>query len=324
MSVGINGFGRIGKTIFKLLLDQNIKVSLINDPKITVEYVIYSLQYDTVYGRDIKAVKKDNGIEVNGMYVEIQHHLNPSEINWRNFNVEIVVEASGCFNKQELALKHNVNNIICTGPSEDIKMIVYGVNENEIDMNLISAASCTTNCAVPILKVIDDKFKIKEGALNTIHAVTATQNTVDGFKTNFRAGRSMLNIIPSTTGATNAIEKILPQLKNKMKGVSMRVPVVDVSVLDLTISTEKGISSMDEVRKTIEESEMFRMGILSLTDDQVVSSDFIGERSSCVVDISASFLISENFIKLICWYDNEFGYSCRVIDLIKHISSRKK
>lgn len=227
-------------------------------------------------------------------------------------------------------MQHNADVIICTGPSKYIPMFVYGVNHNEIiriknDLNgktILSAASCTTNCVAPILKMINDKYTIESGAFNTVHAVTASQNCVDKVAKNFRTGRCCFNIIPSTTGAADAVEKILPELAGKLHGAAMRVPVPNVSVSDIVLNVRHEIESLDEIYEEIESNKNKYHNVLSISKDLCVSSDYIGSPYSCIVDYNASCLINKNFVKLVCWYDNEHAYSCRVVDLIEYMENK--
>ncbi|ORD94744.1 G3P [Enterospora canceri] len=327
--IGINGFGRIGKNVFRRFWNCGMKVKMINDPGVTVEYIVYSLKYDTVYqGIGIRAVPVTGGIKIGDDFIQISHERDPENIKWKDSGVECVIEASGFFLKQKLANKHNTNVVICTGPSDDIDMFVYGVNHSKINHNaeklIISGASCTTNCITPMIKLIDEKYKIVACALNTVHSVTSTQATVDKCSSkNFRLGRSCFNIIPSTTGATKACEKILPELVGKMSGLSMRVPVANVAICDLTVQLEKPLSDLNELVKLIDATKEEYCGVMAYTHDQVVSQDLNGLDKSSLLDVTGSIRISDTFIKLLCWYDNESGYSSRIVDLVKYIFSKR-
>ncbi|OQS55432.1 GPD [Ecytonucleospora hepatopenaei] len=328
MIVGINGFGRIGKNIFKILLERKILVGMINDPIIDLKYILYTLKHDSTYvNNGITAMECEGGIMVNNNFIAISHEKEPSKIHWKSQKVDFVVEASGIFNSFEGANKHDAKRIICTGPSKDIKMVVHGINQHEIDFSkektIISAASCTTNCIVPILKIINDKYDIISGSFNSIHALTISQSTVDKYNKNYRLGRSCFNIIPSTTGASDAIECVLPEMKNKIKGIATRVPVIDVSMVDLNLLLKKEVENIEEICKEIQINSEKYKNVLSYTVESVVSSDLIGNPFSCVVDVNASLLINNKFIKIVCWYDNEHAYSCRVVDLMEFIVSKK-
>lgn len=326
MTVGINGFGRIGKNIFKLLLSQGIEVSQINDPFITMEYIAYALKYDSVHKQSFMVEIDGECIVLNGKRITVSHERDPSNINWNN--TEIVVESSGVFNKMDLASKHRAPVVICTGPSDDIPMFVYGVGHEGISkldhtkQIVISGASCTTNCVTPILKVVNDTFGVKAATMTTIHSVTISQSPVDSFKKELRHGRSLFNIIPTTTGATKSVEMILPELSGKLTGICFRVPVENVSVADLTISLERDCGSIDEISKLIRGNNPYN--IMDVTSDAVVSADLNDSPYSCVFDTEASLMVNGKFIKLVCWYDNEHGYSNRIVDLIKYIREKMR
>lgn len=323
MKVGINGFGRIGKSVYKVLLSRNIAVTQINDPFLSLDYLAYTLKYDSTYGPCHGVSFSSNKLIYNKRSSELMSYKEPSQIPW---DVDVVIEASGAFTTVEQCRGHKARRVIITAPSKDAPMFVYGVNHaNYNNEEVISNASCTTNCLAPIVKIINDAFGIKEGLMTTIHACTATQKVVDGSsKKDWRSGRGALqNIIPATTGAAKAVTKVIPELEGKITGMAMRVPVANVSVVDFTFKTEKE-TSMDEVIEEIERNIAGEMkGIVGITGDMVVSSDFNGCSLSAIVDVEASIGLNSTFFKIIAWYDNEYGYSCRVVDLLEYISREK-
>jgi glyceraldehyde 3-phosphate dehydrogenase len=293
-----------------------------------LDYMIYLFSYDSTHGRFKGTVgKKDGKFVVNGRAVTVYAAKDPTAIPWKESGAEYIVESTGVFTEKDKAaahLKGGAKKVIISAPSNDAPMFVMGVNENtyKSDVNILSNASCTTNCLAPLAKVIHEKFGIVEGLMTTVHATTATQKTVDGPSgKDWRAGRGAgQNIIPATTGAAKAVGKVLPALSGKLTGMAFRVPNPDVSVVDLTVRLEKG-ASYDEIKKTIKEaSEGSMKGILGYTEDEVVSTDFIGDARSSIFDANAGISLNANFVKLIAWYDNEWGYSHRVIDLISHIA----
>lgn len=328
IKVGINGFGRIGRLVMRVSLERdNVDVVAVNDPFIDVEYMKYMLTYDTIHGKynvDIKV--EGNDLVINGKTVKVFNCMEPSEIPWGKVGAEYVVESSGVFTTTEKAqahLKGGAKKVVISAPSKDAKMFVMGVNNNEYtsDMNIVSNASCTTNCLAPLAKVINDNFGIVEGLMTTVHSATATQKTVDGpSKKDWRGGRAATyNIIPSSTGAAKAVGKVIPSLNGKLTGMSFRVPTLDVSVVDLTCRLEKGASYEEIVEKIKEACNGELKGIMSWTDEDVVSSDFISDPHTSIFDVKAGIQLSDNFVKLVSWYDNEWGYSNKVVDLITHM-----
>ena len=328
IKVGINGFGRIGRLVMRVSLERdNVDVVAVNDPFIDVEYMKYMLTYDTIHGKykaDIKV--EGNDLVINGKTVKVFNCMEPSEIPWGDVGVEYVVESSGVFTTTEKAsahLKGGAKKVVISAPSKDAKMFVMGVNNDEYtsDMDIVSNASCTTNCLAPLAKVVNDNFGIIEGLMTTVHSVTATQKTVDGpSKKDWRGGRAATyNIIPSSTGAAKAVGKVIPSLNGKLTGMSFRVPTLDVSVVDLTCRLEKG-ATYDEIVEAIKKAcDNELKGIMSWTDEDVVSSDFISDPHTSIFDVKAGIQLSDNFVKLVSWYDNEWGYSNKVVDLITHM-----
>ena len=328
IKVGINGFGRIGRLVMRVSLERdNVDVVAVNDPFIDVEYMKYMLTYDTIHGKYNADIKVDgNDLVINGKVVKVFNCMEPSEIPWGEVGAEYVVESSGVFTtteKAEAHLKGGAKKVVISAPSKDAKMFVMGVNDNEYtsDMNIVSNASCTTNCLAPLAKVVNDNFGIIEGLMTTVHSVTATQKTVDGpSKKDWRGGRAATyNIIPSSTGAAKAVGKVIPSLNGKLTGMSFRVPTLDVSVVDLTCRLEKG-ATYEEIVEAIKKACYNEMkGIMSWTDEDVVSSDFISDPHTSIFDVKAGIQLSDNFVKLVSWYDNEWGYSNKVVDLITHM-----
>lgn len=325
--VGINGFGRIGRLVFRAAME-NGKVDIvgINDPFIDLDYMVYMLKYDTVHGQfkgDVAT--KDGKLVVNGKEIAVYAAMNPAEIPWKDCGAEYVAEATGVFTTTEKANAHiqaGAKKVVITAPSADAPMFVMGVNNDKYtsDMKIISNASCTTNCLAPLAKVINDKFGLKEGLMTTVHATTATQKTVDGpSKKDWRGGRgAAFNIIPSSTGAAKAVGKVIPELNGKLTGMSFRVPTADVSVVDLTCKLEKP-ATYDEIVAAVKEAADGELkGILGYTSDAVVSSDFIHDPHTSIFDIKAGIALTDDFVKLVSWYDNEWGYSNKVVDLISY------
>jgi glyceraldehyde 3-phosphate dehydrogenase len=327
--VGINGFGRIGRLVMRAALSNpEVEVVGINDPFIDLEYMVYMLSYDSVHGRFKGTVEiKDGKLQVNGKPVAVYACMKAEEIPWRDCGAEYVCESTGVFTTIESAgahLKGGAKKVVISAPSKDAPMFVMGVNQEKYskDMSVVSNASCTTNCLAPIAKVVNDNFGIVEGLMTTVHAITATQKTVDGpSKKDWRGGRgASFNIIPSSTGAAKAVGKVIPELNGKLTGMAFRVPTADVSVVDLTCRLEKG-ASYDTIKAAMKAaSEGPMKGILGYTEDAVVSSDFIGETCTSVFDAGAGISLNDNFVKLVSWYDNEWGYSCKVVDLIAHMA----
>ncbi|KAI3409001.1 Glyceraldehyde-3-phosphate dehydrogenase [Psidium guajava] len=332
VKIGINGFGRIGRLVARVALQRDdVELVAVNDPFITTDYMTYMFKYDSVHGQwkhhDLK-VQDSNTLLFGEKPVTIFGIRNPEEIPWGEAGAEFIVESTGVFTDKDKAaahLKGGAKKVIISAPSKDAPMFVVGVNQNEYtsDLDIVSNASCTTNCLAPLAKVINDRFGIVEGLMTTVHSITATQKTVDGpSMKDWRGGRAAsFNIIPSSTGAAKAVGKVLPALNGKLTGMAFRVPTVDVSVVDLTVRLEKA-ASYDEIKAAIkEESEGNMKGILGYTDDDVVSTDFVGDNRSSIFDAKAGIALSPNFVKLVSWYDNEWGYSSRVIDLICHMAS---
>ncbi|XP_051140771.1 glyceraldehyde-3-phosphate dehydrogenase, cytosolic-like [Andrographis paniculata] len=331
IKIGINGFGRIGRLVARVALQSDdVELVAVNDPFITVEYMSYMFKYDTVHGQWKKhelKVKDDKTILFGDKPVKVYGMRNPEEIPWSEAGADYVVESTGVFTDQDKAaahLKGGAKKVVISAPSKDAPMFVVGVNEKEYksDIKIVSNASCTTNCLAPLAKVLNDKFGIVEALMTTVHSITATQKTVDGpSMKDWRGGRAAsFNIIPSSTGAAKAVGKVLPALNGKLTGMAFRVPTVDVSVVDLTARLEKK-ASYDEIKAAIKkESEGSLKGILGYTEDDVVSSDFQGDCRSSIFDAKAGIALSENFVKLVSWYDNEWGYSNRVVDLVRHIA----
>ncbi len=330
--VGINGFGRIGRLVFRASVsNENVEVVAINDPFINLEYMVYMLKYDTVHGRFQGTIetKGENTLVVNGKDITIFSEMNPADIKWSSVGAEYIVESTGVFTSIEKASVHitggGAKKVIISAPSGDAPMFVMGVNNDEYtsDMNVVSNASCTTNCLAPIAKVLDDNFGIVEALMTTVHATTATQKTVDGpSMKDWRGGRgAAFNIIPSSTGAAKAVGKVIPKLNGKLTGMAFRVPTADVSVVDLTCRLEKG-ASYETIKATMKAaSEGAMKGVLGYTEDLVVSSDFIGETQTSVFDADAGIALNDNFVKVVSWYDNEWGYSNKVVELINHMVS---
>jgi glyceraldehyde 3-phosphate dehydrogenase len=332
IKVGINGFGRIGRLVFRAACTRSdIEVVGIND-LLDANYMAYMLKYDTVHGRFKGTVDvKDGKLVVNGKAIRITAERDPANLKWGDIGAEYVVESTGLFLDKEKAgahLKAGAKRVVLSAPSkDDTPMFVMGVNHKtyKSDMAIVSNASCTTNCLAPIAKVINDKWGMLEGLMTTVHAVTATQKTVDGpSMKDWRGGRGAgFNIIPSSTGAAKAVGKVIPELKGKLTGMSLRVPTADVSVVDLTCRLAKP-ASYEEIKaamKAASEGEL--KGILGYTEDEVVSSDFIGETKTSVFDAKAGIALSDTFVKIVSWYDNEWGYSNKVLDLIAHMSTVK-
>ncbi|NIF04036.1 type I glyceraldehyde-3-phosphate dehydrogenase [Chryseobacterium sp. Tr-659] len=330
IKVGINGFGRIGRLVFRAMTERdNIEVVGIND-LINAEYMAYMLKYDSVHGIFPGEVSVEgNDLVVNGKKIRVTAEKDPSNLKWNEIGADYVVESTGLFLDKESAAKHitaGAKKVILSAPSkDDTPMFVMGVNHKELtdDIKILSNASCTTNCLAPLAKVIHDNFGIVEGLMTTVHATTATQKTVDGpSMKDWRGGRAALNnIIPSSTGAAKAVGKVIPSLNGKLTGMSFRVPTVDVSVVDLTVRLEKA-TSYDEICAAIKAaSEGELKGILGYTEDAVVSQDFVGDKRTSIFDKDAGIMLSPNFVKLVSWYDNEMGYSNKLVDMLIHAAS---
>nr|ACV88092.1 glyceraldehyde-3-phosphate dehydrogenase 1 [Pilobolus crystallinus] len=330
INFGINGFGRIGRIVLRASLENpKVKVVAINDPFIPLDYMIYMFKYDSTHGRFKGTVeKKDGKLVVNGREIAVYSERDPTAIPWGKSGAHYVVESTGVFTTTAAAsahLKGGAKKVIISAPSADAPMFVVGVNLDKYtkDLTVISNASCTTNCLAPLAKVIDDNFGILEGLMTTVHATTATQKTVDGpSNKDWRGGRGAgANIIPSSTGAAKAVGKVIPKLNGKLTGMAFRVPTPDVSVVDLTVRLEKP-ASYDEIKAAMKKAaEVGPMkGILGYTEDEVVSTDFVGDVRSSIFDAKAGIQLSPTFVKLISWYDNEYGYSTRVVDLLAYIA----
>ena len=324
IKIGINGFGRIGRLVFRATTERdNVQVVAIND-LLDVDYMAYMLRYDSVHGKFQGEVSVEDGmLVVNGNKIRVTAEKDPANLKWNEVGADYVVESTGLFLTKELAdahLKAGAKRVVMSAPSkDDTPMFVMGVNNKEYaGQTIVSNASCTTNCLAPLAKVIHDNFGIIEGLMTTVHAATATQKTVDGpSKKDWRGGRSILgNIIPSSTGAAKAVGKVIPSLQGKLTGMSLRVPTADVSVVDLTCRIEKA-ATYDEIKAAVKKaSENELKGILGYTEDAVVSTDFIDEKRTSVFDANAGIMLNEHFVKLVSWYDNEIGYSNKVVDLI--------
>lgn len=330
--LGINGFGRIGRLVLRATCQRDdVQVVAINDPGFPdMEYMSYILKYDTVHGKfDGTTEPTEGGILVNGNKINVYNLMDPASIPWGENEVDVVIESTGVFTTIEGAEKHlqgGAKKVVITAPSKDAPMFVMGVNQDTYtdDMKIVSNASCTTNCLAPLAKVIHDKFGITEGLMTTVHSTTATQKTVDGpSKKDWRGGRAAsYNIIPSSTGAAKAVGKVIPSLNGKLTGMSFRVPTLDVSVVDLTVNLATP-TTYEEIKAEIKRaSENELKGILGYTEDAVVSSDFLGDTRTSIFDADAGIMLSPTFVKLVSWYDNEVGYSNKVIDLAKHISKK--
>ncbi len=331
IKVGINGFGRIGRLVFRAACAQPDKFEVvgINDPFIDLDYMVYMTKYDSIHGKfDGEVGVVDGKFTVNGRAIEVYAAMSPAEIPWSQCGAEYVVESTGVFTKTEKASGHlqaGAKKVVISAPSADAPMFVMGVNNDKYtkDMNVVSNASCTTNCLAPLAKVLHDKFGITDGLMTTVHSTTATQKTVDGpSKKDWRGGRAASgNIIPSSTGAAKAVGKVIPELNGKLTGMSFRVPTLDVSVVDLTVNLAKP-TTYEEICKAMKDaSENELKGILGYTEDAVVSSDFIGDPRTSIFDAKAGIALTDTFVKLVSWYDNEWGYSNKVLDLIAHMYS---
>ncbi|XP_043501030.1 glyceraldehyde-3-phosphate dehydrogenase 2-like [Polistes fuscatus] len=328
--IGINGFGRIGRLVLRASLERGGQVVAINDPFIGLDYMVYMFKYDSTHGKFKGEVKMEDGcLVVNGNKIVVFSERDPKAIPWAKAGAEYVVESTGVFTTIEKASAHlegGAKKVVISAPSADAPMFVVGVNHESYDPSnkVVSNASCTTNCLAPLAKVIHDNFEIVEGLMTTVHAITATQKTVDGPSGKlWRDGRGAAqNIIPAATGAAKAVGKVIPALNGKLTGMAFRVPVHNVSVVDLTVRLGKPASYDDIKAKVKEAAEGPLKGILGYTEDDVVSTDFIGDNHSSIFDAKAGIPLNNNFVKLISWYDNEFGYSSRVIDLIKYMQSK--
>jgi glyceraldehyde 3-phosphate dehydrogenase len=329
IKIGINGFGRIGRLAFRSAMSrENVQVVAIND-LLEVDYLAYMLKYDSVHGAFDGSVEVENGmLVVNGQKVRITAERNPEDLKWNEVDADYVIESTGFFTTKEKANLHIIGGakkVVISAPSPDAPMFVMGVNNNELTAGdtIFSNASCTTNCLAPIAKVLNDNFGIVEGLMTTVHATTATQKTVDGpSMKDWRGGRSALNnIIPSSTGAAKAVGKVIPALNGKLTGMAFRVPTADVSVVDLTVKLEKA-ASYDQIKAAMKHaSENEMKGVLGYTEDLVVSQDFVGDTRTSIFDANAGIALTDNFVKVVSWYDNEIGYSTKIVDLIEYSAS---
>ena len=328
VKVGINGFGRIGRLVLRAICERDdVECVAINDPFLTVDYAKYMFEYDSIHGRFKGDVKVDGDyLIVNNNKIKFFAEKDPSLIPWAQAGAEYIAEATGVFTSYEKAeahLKAGAKKVIVTAPGKEMPMFVMGVNQNKYtkDMKIVSNASCTTNCLAPLAKVIHDNFGITEGLMTTVHSTTATQLTVDGSsKKDWRGGRAAsYNIIPSSTGAAKAVGEVIPELKGKLTGMSFRVPTLNVSVVDLTVNLAKE-ATYDEIVEVVKNAANGELkGILNYTDEPVVSSDFIGDAHTSIFDVKAGIMLTPTFVKLVSWYDNEWGYSNKVVDLIRHM-----
>ena len=330
IKIGINGFGRIGRLVFRAAMTRSdVEIVAIND-LISVDYMAYMLRYDTMHGKFQGTIEvKDGALVVNGKSIRVTSEKDPANLKWNEVGAEYIVESTGLFltkEKAEAHLKAGAKRVVMSAPSkDDTPMFVMGVNhETYAGQPIISNASCTTNCLAPIAKVLNDKFGMVEGLMTTVHSTTATQKTVDGpSMKDWRGGRAASgNIIPSSTGAAKAVGKVIPSLNGKLTGMSLRVPTLDVSVVDLTCTLAKDVT-YDEICAAMKEaSESELKGILGYTEDAVVSSDFLGDPRTSIFDAKAGIQLTPRFVKVVSWYDNEWGYSNKVVDLIRYISTK--
>jgi glyceraldehyde 3-phosphate dehydrogenase len=332
MKIGINGFGRIGRLAFRAAIErEGVEVVGIND-LVDPEYMAYMLKYDSTHGQFKGSIEvKEGHLVVNGETIRVTAEKDPANLKWNEVGAEIIIESTGLFLTQADAQKHidaGAKKVVMSAPAKDAtRTYVMGVNHKELtaDQTIVSNASCTTNCLAPIAKILNDKYGIVEGLMTTVHATTATQKTVDGPSAkDWRGGRGAAqNIIPSSTGAAKAVTLVIPELKGKLTGMAFRVPVADVSVVDLTVRLEKP-ATYEEIKRTMKEaSEGEYKGILGYTEDSVVSSDFIGDARTSIFDANAGIALNDHFVKVVSWYDNEWGYSSKLIDLVQHLGSLK-
>ena len=329
INIGINGFGRIGRLVFRSAINNDsFNVTCIND-LLDINHLAYLLKYDSVHGTFDGSIEvSEDKLIVNGKPIQITAERDPSNIDWSGMNTDVVAECTGIFTSIETAASHlnsGAKKVVISAPSADAPMFVMGVNHLDVKPEdlIVSNASCTTNCLAPIAKVLNDNFGIEEGLMTTVHAATATQFTVDGpSKKDFRGGRSsLLNIIPSSTGAAKAVTKVIPSLEGKLTGMAFRIPTANVSVVDLTVRLSKKTSYEEIKKQMLDASQKDLNGILGYCDDLVVSQDFIGDKRTSIFDANAGMELNSNFFKIISWYDNECGYSNKLLDLSKHIFS---
>lgn len=329
--VGINGFGRIGRSVLRAVVQENefsnIEIVAVNGTQ-DIDYMIYMLKYDSVYGRFNADVRADNGnLVINGGRINITTERDPANLDWAASGVDVVVESTGVFLTQEscqVHLDHGAKKVVQSAPGKDnTPMFVYGVNHhNYHDEPIISAASCTTNALAPLVKVLHDNFDVKRGVMTTVHAVTASQNTVDGTtKKDWRGGRGVFeNIIPSSTGAAKAVGKVIPSLNKKLTGMALRIPSADVSVVDLTIELNKE-TSYEKICASMKAASIGELkGVLAYTEEKFVSTDFRGNPAASIFDADAGIMLDSTFFKVLAWYDNEYGYTCNLLRLVQHIA----
>ena len=330
VKVGINGFGRIGKLAFQAVLkNKEVEVVAVNDPFIAADYMAYMVKFDSAHGRFNGDIKSEEGkLIVDGKTINVYNEMDPNNIPWGKEGVEYVLECSGVFTTMEKAQAHlnaGAKKVVISAPSKDAPMFVMGVNNKSYDpsMNIVSNASCTTNCLAPLAKVINDNFGIKEGLMTTVHSTTATQKTVDGAsKKDWRGGRAAsANIIPSSTGAAKAVGKVIPELNGKLTGMAFRVPTIDVSVVDLTCNLEKPTTYEEICAAMKKASEGELKGIVEYCDEDVVSSDFLSDEHTSIFDAKAGIMLTDTFVKLVAWYDNEWGYAHKLVDLAAYMAS---
>ncbi|MDG2193820.1 MAG: type I glyceraldehyde-3-phosphate dehydrogenase [Polaribacter sp.] len=332
IKVGINGFGRIGRLAFRSAMERdNVQIVAIND-LLEIDYLAYMLKYDSVHGAFKGTVDVVEGkLIVNGNEIRITAERNPANLKWNEVEAEYVMECTGFFTTKEAAGKHlegGAKKVVISAPSSDAPMFVMGVNNEKLtaEDTIISNASCTTNCLAPIVKVLHDNFGVLEGLMTTVHAATATQKTVDGpSMKDWRGGRAAIhNIIPSSTGAAKAVGKVIPEMNGKLTGMSFRIPTMDVSVVDLTVRLEKSASYADIKKAMKKASENEMKGILGYTEELLVSQDFVGDTRTSIFDANAGIALNDNFVKVVSWYDNEMGYSTKIVDLIEYAASLKE
>lgn len=328
IKVGINGFGRIGRIAFRTIIDrENVEVVAIND-LLTIEHLAYLLKYDSVHGKFNGTIEvKNHVLIVNGKSIRITSNQHPENINWDKVNVDFVIESTGYFTEKDQAVLHlkgGAKKVVISAPSKDASMFVMGVNHQKLTKNdlVFSNASCTTNCLAPVVKVLHENFGIVEGLMTTVHSTTSSQNTVDGVSDKWRRGRAALtNMIPTSTSASEALTEIIPEMKGKLLAMAVRVPIADVSLIDLTVRLENATSysKISAAMKYASQNDL--KGILGYTEEEVVSQDFVSEPRTSVFDAGAGLALNDKFYKLISWYDNEFGYATKVVDLIEYSNS---
>ncbi len=332
IKLGINGFGRIGRLALRIVAKrEDVEVVAINDPFLTVDYAKYLLEHDSIHGHfDVPVSVKNGKLCVGKSKISFYEEKEPSLIPWKNDSVDVVVECTGKFTAYDTAKAHldaGAKKVVVSAPGKNMPMFVMGVNNETYDpsMKVVSNASCTTNCLAPLAKIINDAFGIEEGLMSTVHSTTATQLTVDGpSKKDWRGGRAAsYNIIPSSTGAAKAVGEVIPELKGKLTGMSYRVPTLNVSVVDLTCRLKKE-TTYEKIVEAVKKATKTNMaGIVGITDEAVVSSDFIGDSRTCIFDVNAGIMLSPTFVKLLAWYDNEWGYSNKLVDLCVYIMNKK-